>query len=181
MSKRIDLTGQKFNRLTVLGYSHMDKWKKTQWFCQCECGGQSIVGTSALKGGNTRSCGCLWREMMVLEEGESAFNDLYASYKHVAKKRNLIFLLSRDQFRKLTQQDCYYCGDAPSNKKTAHKSIFTYNGIDRVDNDRGYEPDNCVPSCILCNRAKSILSQAEFFQLITKIANKHIILKKEKV
>jgi len=181
MSKRIDLTGQKFSRLTVLRYSHTSKWKKAQWLCQCECGGHNIVGTTQLKKGKTKSCGCLWKEIMVLEEGESAFNDLYSSYKRVAKKRKLTFLLSRDEFRKLTQQDCYYCGDVPSNKKTAHKSVFTYNGIDRVNNDRGYELDNCVASCILCNRAKSILSQAEFFQLITKIANKHVILEKEKV
>ena len=51
--KFVDLTGQKFGKLTVVGRV------KSMWLCQCECGRQCEVRSDALKTGNTKSCGCL--------------------------------------------------------------------------------------------------------------------------
>lgn len=62
MGKRIDLTGQKFGRLTVIGYSHSDHNNKSYWACVCECKNERKVQTSMLRSGRTRSCGCLQRE-----------------------------------------------------------------------------------------------------------------------
>lgn len=56
----IDLTGQKFNRLTALHKD--DKRKGNYWFFQCECGKiKSIRGTD-VKSGRIRSCGCIQKE-----------------------------------------------------------------------------------------------------------------------
>ena len=59
----IDLTGQRFNRLTVLYrngtyYNHVGG-KKTVWHCRCDCGNELDVNGDDLKTGNTKSCGCL--------------------------------------------------------------------------------------------------------------------------
>ena len=54
MSKREDLTGQKFGRLTALKYVGAYRWE-----CVCECGTIKAVQTGKLKKGETRSCGCL--------------------------------------------------------------------------------------------------------------------------
>ncbi|PHB11470.1 hypothetical protein COE80_31060 [Bacillus pseudomycoides] len=62
MGKRIDLTGQKFGRLTVIGYSHSDHNNKSYWDCVCECKNERKVQTSMLRSGRTKSCGCLQRE-----------------------------------------------------------------------------------------------------------------------
>lgn len=64
MSKKIDLTGKNFGRLTVL----KDSGKRSRkgdilWECICECGRLSFVRGYQLKRGTTKSCGCLAREL----------------------------------------------------------------------------------------------------------------------
>lgn len=55
---RNDLHGKKFNRLTVISFSHIDKNNGAIWNCECECGGTASVATSRLTKGYTKSCGC---------------------------------------------------------------------------------------------------------------------------
>lgn len=55
--QRIDLTGQRFNKLTVLGY-HSGKGASCKWLCRCECGTEKAVVAGNLKNGGTKSCGC---------------------------------------------------------------------------------------------------------------------------
>ena len=58
MGKRIDLTGQRFGRLTVIERRGSDKNKKALWLCKCECGNEVVVRGVSLTNGNTKSCGC---------------------------------------------------------------------------------------------------------------------------
>ena len=55
---RLELTGQKFGRLTVDSYAFTKKYK-TYWNCTCECGNKCIVVGTYLTTGETKSCGCL--------------------------------------------------------------------------------------------------------------------------
>lgn len=57
-----DLTGKRFGRLMVLGFSHKGEASHNFWSCECECGGSKIVRQSLLNNGTTRSCGCLLKE-----------------------------------------------------------------------------------------------------------------------
>lgn len=57
-----DRTGAKFGRLTVLEYAGERGEAKT-WLCRCECGKMLVVRASALVSGDTKSCGCLCREL----------------------------------------------------------------------------------------------------------------------
>lgn len=67
MNKKLyDLTGQKFTRLTVIGFHQTNKHAQKTWICQCDCGTQKIIITGALTSGHAKSCGCLSREMSVL-------------------------------------------------------------------------------------------------------------------
>lgn len=59
MSKRLDLVGQKFGRLTVIEFAGMNKWGGSLWKCECECGNQVIKSGFNLRQGKTKSCGCL--------------------------------------------------------------------------------------------------------------------------
>lgn len=59
MSTRIDLTGQRFGRLTVVAPVKKPNNSKLYWDCVCDCGGSKVVLGSNLKTGATRSCGCL--------------------------------------------------------------------------------------------------------------------------
>jgi hypothetical protein len=56
--KAIDLIGQRFGRLTVLGRAENNKHGKAQWTCECDCGSLKRVCGRNLMGGDTRSCGC---------------------------------------------------------------------------------------------------------------------------
>lgn len=63
MGAFIDLTGMKFGRLVVLGLAYKKPRKRGgyayYWRCRCECGKEKIVCGECLRGGNTKSCGCL--------------------------------------------------------------------------------------------------------------------------
>ena len=61
MGKFIDLTGQVFNRLTVL-YKIDKRGNEWYWHCRCECGNECDVAGASLRAGRTKSCGCLKKE-----------------------------------------------------------------------------------------------------------------------
>jgi len=57
MTEKIDLTGRRFGRLTVIGKAEPRKSHR-RWLCRCSCGQEKIVEESHLKSGHTKSCGC---------------------------------------------------------------------------------------------------------------------------
>lgn len=90
----------------------------------------------------------------------------YNDYMRNAKKRkDKEFRLSFDEFTKLVNSACHYCG---------HKVDNEVNGIDRVDNDLGYIASNCVSCCKKCNRIKYIYHKDFFIQKAHIIANNEI-------
>ena len=56
MPKKLDLTNQRFGKLTAIFPTH--KNGKTAWHCKCDCGNELDVFTFCLRNGNTSSCGC---------------------------------------------------------------------------------------------------------------------------
>lgn len=58
MGRFIDLTGQRFNRLTVINRAENSSGGKARWNCLCDCGNTSLVITDAIKSGKIKSCGC---------------------------------------------------------------------------------------------------------------------------
>ena len=59
MAKAMDLTGQKFGKLTALRRVENGKDGKVKWECVCECGNHKIISSGDLKSGCVKSCGCL--------------------------------------------------------------------------------------------------------------------------
>ena len=57
-----NLTGQRFDKLTVLGLSARKSGRKSYWVCQCKCGNKHLGRSDLLKSGKLRSCGCLKKE-----------------------------------------------------------------------------------------------------------------------
>ena len=56
--KRIDLTGQRFGRLTVIQYDHAEH-DGAHWLCKCDCGAEKVIAGYLLRNGGAKSCGCL--------------------------------------------------------------------------------------------------------------------------
>ena len=63
--KPIDLTGQKFGRLTVINREENDNRGRARWRCKCECGNIVVVASSSLRSGHTVSCGCYNRDKCI--------------------------------------------------------------------------------------------------------------------
>lgn len=61
---RIDITGQRFNRYLVMGFSYV-KNGRAYWKCKCDCGVIKNVSGTSLRNGNTQSCGCFCRERSI--------------------------------------------------------------------------------------------------------------------
>lgn len=59
-------------------------------------------------------------------------------------------MISENVFNSIAKMVCHYCGKSGPN------------GIDRVDNSKGYLKTNCVPCCKHCNYVKGDLSIADF-------------------
>ena len=71
----IDLTGQRFGRLVVLQRVGNTNDGHAKWLCQCDCGNTTEVASNVLKKGNTKSCGCLNKEV-ASEKAKQAYVDL---------------------------------------------------------------------------------------------------------
>lgn len=63
MSRVINLTGCRFNRLVVAKRVENDKDGCTRWLCKCDCGNSCIVSGKCLRNGHTQSCGYLNKEV----------------------------------------------------------------------------------------------------------------------
>lgn len=174
-----DEVGKKYNRLLVLNQEVSDHRGTVRWKCRCDCGKITIVRGTDLRLGITKSCGCLQKEKAsktgkqnLLPNYQATINAIIHDYKKRAKQKNLDFELSENQVRHLFQSDCFYCGSPPSSKRHCiGYGIFIRNGIDRVDNEKGYTTDNCVPCCWTCNRMKRDLTSDIFLKHIRLIYN----------
>lgn len=101
----------------------------------------------------------------------SSQRSLYWIYKNtLAKKRGHDFKLPLNEFINITQQNCFYCGSSPQRyfQKEKTKKGFLYNGIDRINNTKGYYSGNIVPCCKSCNESKSDLDRNDFISHIEK-------------
>jgi hypothetical protein len=181
-----DLTGLKFGKLTVVGLYGRSKNKQLLWDCICDCGNKTIVLGRNISTGRTTSCGCYRKEKNSKPPGESYLNHLYRHYKIAAKRRNHTFSLSKEEFSKLILSNCHYCGIIPSNDKQIDKarnfvSMFSYNGIDRINNSKGYELGNVVPCCKTCNLGKHTQTYEEFIEYLERVKNYRFDLASEQL
>ncbi len=125
---------------------------------QCVCGKIKEVTGRSIRTQTSKNCGCK-KGIKTRGRSKSLFKDgsqtaLFFRYQRSAKYHDRDFTLTFDQFIKIASTNCYYCDRKPESKSKKGYVIFYYNGVDRVDNNRGYVPDNVVPCCTICNTKK---------------------------
>lgn len=176
MSKKffIDLTGQKFNKLTLVKHLGKNKNKNNIYEALCECGKSIVCEGSDVKMGKIVSCGCLkykhFQDKKNLDPDAAIINSIYGDYRNKARKRGYVFNITFDFFRKLVESVCHYCGKEPSNvRKHRDGRTVIINGVDRVDNSVGYEDHNVVPCCAFCNQAKHTMTKETFLDWIKSV------------
>ena len=187
-----DLIGKRFGKLTVTkrapNYISNGK-KRTAYYALCDCGKETKTLAHRLANGLTKSCGCLVSEaghkrrgIYKTEPGQTGLNLKYKQYINGAKKRNIQFELTIEDFQKLTQMNCHYDGSPPKHVTKQSNTISNYpeaeahgvyisNGLDRIDNTKGYTLENVVPCCKICNYAKHSLSQKEWEEWVERFVN----------
>ncbi len=109
----------------------------------------------------------------MLSPGEAAFNSLYYNNKCSAKRRWHFWNLRKQDFKSITQMNCFYC-DIEPRQIFYGKNLYgdyTYNGVDRINNSRGYALGNVVPCCKQCNIMKSRMLVNEFYDWIERVYN----------
>jgi hypothetical protein len=164
------MIGIKFGKLTPIEISGKEKNGQYIYNCICDCGKTFIARGRILRSGGIKSCGC----SRMLEKGQAAFNRLLRTYKYCAKNRNLNFSLSDNEFENLINKNCYYCDTPPTqnSKGRNYNGTYFYNGIDRVDNCKGYCLENCVTCCKYCNYSKTDRNIEDFKEWIKKCYDK---------
>jgi hypothetical protein len=148
--KRIDICGQRFGKLVVLGHRPQDVFSR--WLCKCDCGVEKLVEGRCLRTGATKSCGCLKTARRFKLAYEWIFNRLRKS----AKERGIPCDLLYEEFLELIERStCHYCGTPV--RWQAHAlgggKTSCYQ-LDRKDSTLGYTKINLVVCCARCNRAK---------------------------
>jgi hypothetical protein len=118
---------------------------------------------------------------MKLPGDEGSFRDLVRQKKQIAKSKNREFTLTDEELRILFKGNCHYCGIEPkqiwksrTNRTNPDTESFIYNGIDRINNSKGYVPGNCVSCCRKCNSAKAQFAVSETFSDDRKWWNQQI-------
>lgn len=140
-----NLINKKFGRLTVLEKTNERKNKKVIWLCKCTCGNVKTVRSTDLVSGNIVSCGCLQKEL--LKNG--------LSKKHGMSKTPTYETWFCMKNRCNNPKDARYKDYGGRGIKVCKKwykfeNFYEDMGvrpknktIDRINNNRGYEPSNC--------------------------------------
>lgn len=159
--------GDKFVDWTVL--SEVEHRGKKYFLCRCRCGYEGRVSSTDLRHGNSRRCRSCGLSRNKKDYGVAAKNAVVRTYTENAAKKGRVWSLSDDELDALFSAPCHYCNVPPYSVSTTSGGEFVYNGLDRVDNDRGYEKNNVVPCCVICNRAKRAMPYEAFWEWIEQM------------
>lgn len=148
MSKRLDLIGQRFGRLTVKEFSHVDKLRNTHWKCVCDCGnGVTVYGYSLMRG-DTKSCGCYRVEQSTERQtthGQSAKGKptkAYVAWISMHSRCNNPENTNYEDYggRGIRVTDSWFDFE---NFYEDMKEPLPHQTLDRIDVNGDYCPDNC--------------------------------------
>lgn len=169
--------GTVYGKLTVV--ERLPNRKGSALFrCECSCGNKNyvVLGGALLRRTECGNCGraphlSKLRELQRKNPGKASKHAVFLHNVRGAKKRGLKWLLSEEEFGLIGQQNCHYCGCAPSNRMhgKGHYGEHVYNGVDRLNSALGYTATNCVASCWVCNRAKNSMSEHEFMVWVKRV------------
>lgn len=137
--KALNLLESTFGKLKVLNRVLRRDTKNSYWSCECECGKAIVVSGTNLKTGNTKSCGCLSQPAQ--EENETA--EFKAWQQMIQRCHNT----NNKSYYRYGSRGISVCHEWKNSFRNFLKDMGSKPGnnfsLDRIDNNKGYSPDNC--------------------------------------
>lgn len=176
-SRRIDITNQKFGKLTAIKYNGIKSIGKQgrikhTWLCKCDCGNDTIVYTDALTSGRTKSCGCyktFKQSIYVNPNFVGHFKEYFLNLKESSKRRNntLIFNITKEDilYKLTTQNNICPLSGLPISFEDGSASV------DRIDSNIGYLINNIQIVHKTINFMKSVLTNEEFISFCSLVCD----------
>ena len=148
MAKNVpSLVGERFGRWIVLDKAEKGKSGEIQYLCRCDCGNERIIRRTSLTTGNSKSCGCLSRDVAVKSNTKHGDTDkrLYRIWAGIIQRccnnRN------RYEWEKYGGRGICVCDEWKQYEAFRDWSLANgYNdnlSIDRIDPNGNYCPENC--------------------------------------
>lgn len=150
MNYKIDLTGRKYGRLSVLSYAGQKGRRRTMWKCRCDCGNIVEVESTHLRTEHTKSCGCISKENISKLNYKNGLSNsrLNTAYRNMLnrcyREKDSMYdlyggrgIIVCDEWLPRNNGFVNFCEWAISHGYSEHLTL------DRIDNEKGYFPDNC--------------------------------------
>lgn len=149
MAGFIDLTGDRYGRLTIIKRAKYNLQGKPAWVCECDCGNIKVINGSSLRQGLTRSCGCLHREAI----GERASRQDHWGESNPnwrgGTSRNGYDAGFTEEFKEVIRKRDLYCCQICGMPQEENGEKLS---IHHIDYDRSNTiPENCVALCRSCH------------------------------
>jgi hypothetical protein len=146
--KAIDISGQKFGRLTVVESVGSKKGEGVLWLCSCECGGEIFSTGKPLKSGNTKSCGCIAKELIVARNKASSKHNMTGSSTFISwdSMKQRCLNPNHKSFSHYGEKGvviCARCLESFDNFLFDMGVRHAGTTLDRIDSSGNYEPGNC--------------------------------------
>lgn len=145
--------GRRFGRLVVESVSRERRGKRDMIMarCRCDCGTVKDVFWQALADGRTKSCGCLNKELAaecgrrLLTKHGGSHTRLYRIFQSMHER---CYRPQHMHYAKYGGRGIGICDEWRRNFAAFREWAMSHGyddtlSIDRIDNDRGYSPDNC--------------------------------------
>lgn len=144
---RVDITGQRFGRLTVVEFHHRDAKSLSYWVCKCDCGNTVVKEMQEMKFGHAMSCGCLQREARIKTKTKHGLchTRLFRIWSGI---RNRCGNPNEPAFKHYGGRGVTVCDEWKDDFQAFYDWAMA-NGysdelsIDRIDTNGNYEPNNC--------------------------------------
>jgi hypothetical protein len=144
---KIDITNKRFGRLVALRVDDKTKYGQMKWLCKCDCGNEKSIIMSSLTKGRTFSCGCYHRDTRAtcsIKHGMSKTPEYTAWQAVITRATNKNFIGAKNYSKRGIGVCARWLNSFDNFIKDMGKRPSPNHSIERVNNDKGYYPSNCV-------------------------------------
>lgn len=166
---RVIEVGNKYGSWTVIDYPY----KSTKIHVRCDCGVEAWRFPANITAGKSLGCRACGNKRIGLTKTNEYSQEWQKDrvFAYFIGHTKTEFKIDKEQAWQVSQTPCWYCGVEPTNQLNYAGAIIYFSGIDRIDSSVGYVPGNIRPACWDCNRAKSVLTDAEFMSWLNRCYN----------